>query len=309
MGETTKRIISGFFLGFVALAALSLDHFHWVFLLLMVLIFGLMGLTEYYRLTDKGIEGRAIRLPGYIFSVLIILGFYAQYLQIQANRGHVLPAWLERGASLLYPGESLALALLMLLLVVSAVVQLLARPLDGAVYSLAVTVFGPVYTVVSISYGILLHSLPQGVFYTVLFIVIPISCDTGAYFAGRWFGRHNAGLKVSPRKTYEGYVGGVVFTVIVAVAYLLGWQSYAPEHLRGIAIGAVEMGILAFLLSFVSIFGDLAESALKRDSRVKDSSSTIPGHGGMLDLADAIYFSLPLGYLYLTIRAWAGFPL
>ncbi|MBX7057451.1 MAG: phosphatidate cytidylyltransferase [Leptospirales bacterium] len=309
MGETAKRILSGLALGALALAALGLDTYHWVFLLALIMLFGLLGLTEYYRLTDRGMDGRPLRFAGYFFSVLIILGAYAQFLQTQLSAGHLAPNWLLAAAGFLYPGQSLTPLFLVLMLVCAMVGQLLLRPLDGTVYSVAVTVFGPLYTVVSVSFGLLLYALPQGMFYTVLFIVIPISCDTGAYFAGRWFGRHNAGLKVSPRKTYEGYVGGVIFTVVVALGFTMAWRNLAPAPLQSIAIGSIEMGVMAFFFSFLAIFGDLAESALKRDSRVKDSASTIPGHGGVLDLADAIFFCLPAGYLYLTLRVWAGFAL
>lgn len=146
-------------------------------------------------------------------------------------------------------------------------------------------------------------------FYLVLFALIPIASDSGAYFAGRWFGRHNAGFKVSPKKTYEGYVGGVIFAMIMGNAFLWGWQKYAwVDTGKDIPIGHLEMSVLALFMAFLAIFGDLAESAFKRDAKIKDSAATIPGHGGILDLADAMFFCFPAGFYYLTLRELAGFP-
>lgn len=152
-----------------------------------------------------------------------------------------------------------------------------------------------------------MYALEDGLFWLVLFLVLPIASDSGAYFAGKWFGRHNAGLKVSPHKTYEGYVGGIVLTVLVGIGLLLGWQEWGPAGQRDVSIPLLEMGFLSLIIAFISIAGDLIESAIKRDARIKDSASTIPGHGGILDLADAMYFSLPIGFYYLLIRSQLGF--
>jgi phosphatidate cytidylyltransferase len=310
MNETAKRIISGLILGALACGALYTDFFNWILLFALLFLFSQMGLYEFYHLTDRGIDGRPFRKLGAFFGGLIVVGYYAQFLAMKSAQGYApdgFAAWL---IAWFYPNaNNLAPTLLFLFLIFASVLQILTRPLDGTIYNLAVSVGGIVYTTLGVCHGMLLMGLDHGVFYLVLFAVLPISTDTGAYFAGRWFGRHNAGLKVSPKKTYEGYAGGIVTAVLIGVGFLYGWNAYAPGAVAGVPMHPVEIAIVAFVIAFVSIFGDLAESAFKRDAKIKDSASTIPGHGGMLDLADAIYFSLPVGYFYLTYKAMLGFGL
>jgi phosphatidate cytidylyltransferase len=308
MNETAKRILSGITIGALACGALYSDWFNWVLLFVLLFLFSQMGLYEFYHLTDRGIDGRPFRKLGAFFAGLIVIGYYAQFLAMKSAQGHGLDEFASWLVAWFYPnGDNLAPTLLFLFLICASVLQILSRPLDGTIYSLAVSVGGIVYTTLGVCHGMLLMGFDHGLFYLVLFAVLPISTDTGAYFAGRWFGRHNAGLKVSPKKTYEGYAGGIVTAVLVGVGFLYGWNAYAPTSLAGVPMHPLEAAILSLVIAFVSIFGDLAESALKRDAKIKDSASTIPGHGGMLDLADAIYFSLPIGYFYLTYKAMLGF--
>ncbi len=127
--------------------------------------------------------------------------------------------------------------------------------------------------------------------YTVLSVFASIwCCDSAAYFAGRSLGRHKLFERVSPKKTWEGAVAGLV----AAVAAFLVCRSVALPYLS--AGSAVVCGAI------VGVFGqlgDLAESLLKRDAGVKDSSGLIPGHGGVLDRFDSIMFVSPLIYFYL----------
>jgi phosphatidate cytidylyltransferase len=125
-----------------------------------------------------------------------------------------------------------------------------------------------------------------------LFIVIWM-LDTGAYAVGRRFGSHSLAAMVSPKKTLEGAIGGVVTGILTAVicryAFLEGFMSVG------------EAVILGLLISIIAQFSDLAESLLKRDAGVKDSANLLPGHGGMLDRFDSFLFTAPLLYYYLTI--------
>jgi phosphatidate cytidylyltransferase len=310
MSETIKRLFSGLAIGAFACGALYFDTFNWILLFCLLLLFSQMGLYEFYHLTDRGIEGRPFRRLGALFATLIVLAYYAQYLSMKATQGYEPDAFFQGFIDWFHPnGTNITPTLLFGFFVFACIVQILTRPLDGTIYNLAVSVAGIVYTTVGVCHGMLLMGMPHGAFYLVLFAVLPVATDTGAYFAGRWFGRHNAGLKVSPKKTYEGYVGGIFFAMAVSCAFLWGWQQWAAPHLRAIPMGYVEMAIVAFGTALLAIFGDLAESALKRDAKIKDSASTIPGHGGMLDLADAIYFCLPAGYFYLNIKSMLGFGL
>ncbi len=310
MNETAKRILSGLTLAAFASFALYTEAFHWILLFVLLLVFSWMGLYEFFHLTDRGIEGGGFRRLGYLFCGLIVLAYYAQFLSMKQSLGYEPGPTVSTFIKWFYPNENnLAPTLLFFYVIAASISQIVTRPLDGTIYNLSVSIFGLVYSTLGLVHGMLLMALPHGVFYLVLFILLPVATDTGAYFAGRWFGRHNAGLKVSPKKTYEGYAGGLIFAVLAANGFLWGWREYAFEGFREIPLHYLELSCVALGVALLSIFGDLAESALKRDAKIKDSASTIPGHGGMLDLADAIFFSLPVGYFYLSLRLMLGYAL
>jgi phosphatidate cytidylyltransferase len=127
--------------------------------------------------------------------------------------------------------------------------------------------------------------------FTVLSIFATIwACDSSAYFAGRAFGRHKLFPRVSPNKTWEGAVAGCVAAVLV---FMLLQRLFLPYlALRDAMICGIIIGVFGQI-------GDLAESLLKRDAGVKDSSTLIPGHGGVLDRFDSLLFVAPLLFFYL----------
>jgi phosphatidate cytidylyltransferase len=145
----------------------------------------------------------------------------------------------------------------------------------------------------------LLDSLDRFGAYTVFGILATIwICDSAAYYAGRAFGKHKLFERVSPKKTWEGSIAGAIFAVITMIAL----QHWVLKYLLigdAIAIGLI-VGIFGQL-------GDLAESHLKRDAGIKDSSFFIPGHGGVFDRFDSLLFVAPLVYLYINfIVLWRG---
>jgi phosphatidate cytidylyltransferase len=117
-----------------------------------------------------------------------------------------------------------------------------------------------------------------------------IASDTGQYYTGRLFGRRPLAPAVSPKKTIEGAVGGFVFGTLVMAVLGGWWLPVAPLPVRA-ALGAAVVAL--------GIAGDLFESMLKRSAGVKDSSSLIPGHGGVLDRIDALLFAAPVYYIVL----------
>ena len=124
----------------------------------------------------------------------------------------------------------------------------------------------------------------------MLFILI-WSSDSFAYFTGKFFGKHKMAPKISPKKTWEGFAGGVFFTLILGFFV----EKYFPE-LRGNWI------IVGFLVSVFAPLGDLVESQLKRSFGVKDSGNIIPGHGGVLDRLDSFIICAPVVYLYFILE-------
>lgn len=125
----------------------------------------------------------------------------------------------------------------------------------------------------------------------VLFLFILIwSSDTFAYLTGKFFGKHKMAPTISPKKTWEGYVGGVVLTLVLS--YFI--EQYHSD-LRG------NWMIVGFLVAAFAPLGDLVESQLKRNFGVKDSGNIIPGHGGVLDRLDSFLICVPVVYLYFIL--------
>lgn len=126
----------------------------------------------------------------------------------------------------------------------------------------------------------------------VFFLFVLIwSSDTFAYLVGKFFGKHKMAPKISPKKTWEGYAGGVVLTLVLS--YFI--QTYQPD-LRG------NWMVVGFLVAAFAPLGDLVESQLKRTFAVKDSGNIIPGHGGVLDRLDSFLICVPVVYLYFILE-------
>lgn len=147
------------------------------------------------------------------------------------------------------------------------------------------------YAVVLLSHLYMLRQLPGGLELTFLTIFLVWATDTGAYLIGRQFGRHLLAPQVSPKKTVEGSLGGLVLSIVVALVFwrLVGETSW------------FKYLVLAIIVGVSGQIGDLFESALKRSAGVKDSGNLIPGHGGILDRFDSLIFAIPLVYYGVTL--------
>ncbi len=128
-----------------------------------------------------------------------------------------------------------------------------------------------------------------------IFLLIWVS-DSFAYITGSLFGRHKLFSRVSPKKTVEGALGGLVFAL--ATAYLLA--KYEP------IVSPIHWVVLAAIIVIAGSMGDLVESKMKRAAGVKDSGAILPGHGGMLDRLDSLVFAAPFAYLTLNIFAYVS---
>lgn len=190
-------------------------------------------------------------------------------------------------------------AVVMLALVALAIWQ---RGVDGRpLAAVAITVFGVLYTggTLSFAYGLRYHrwtvDAAAGTALLLFPVVLTWASDIGAYFVGRAIGRRKLIASVSPGKTVEGAVGGLVATVLVAWLYV-ALVLRPVAHLSLTPLAFVLVGVA---ISVAAQLGDLAESLFKREAGVKDSSRLIPGHGGVLDRIDSLLFVLPVAYLLL----------
>ena len=152
--------------------------------------------------------------------------------------------------------------------------------------------FGVFYVAVMLSYIYQTRMLPQGAYTVWLIFLCSWGCDTCAYCVGMLIGKHKMTPKLSPKKSWEGFFGGVV--AAVAVGALMGlWQDASPVLWAGAGL----------VISVSGVYGDLVESMLKRSVNLKDSGHIIPGHGGLLDRFDALLLAVPFAFVYLVIFA------
>ncbi|HEU4584810.1 MAG TPA: phosphatidate cytidylyltransferase, partial [Gemmatimonadaceae bacterium] len=172
------------------------------------------------------------------------------------------------------------------------------RP-TGAV---ATTLFGAAYTggKLSFAYGLRYHNYAVGAAAGTALVLYPLvltwTSDTAAYFVGRALGKRKLIPSVSPGKTVAGAVGALVASVVVSWLY----ARYVLPHFGRLSMLGWQAVWFGIVLSVAVQIGDLAESLIKRDGKVKDSSHIIPGHGGMLDRIDSLLFAIPVAYLVFT---------
>lgn len=233
-----------------------------------------LGLREFYAM----MRGRGIA-PFGVFGILVAFALLWSCYQPWA----------------LQPGMLAAFAVLVLL-----VLGLFRPERPNLGESAGVTALGVLYVGWLSAHLVLLRELPwaagveyaEGGRYVLLAFFITWSCDTGAFAIGTRWGRHRPWAKISPRKSLEGALGGFALAVIAA---LVARAWFAPFlTLRD----ALVLGILVGIFAQV---GDFAESLLKRHSRHDESSDLIPGHGGVLDRFDSLYFAAPIIYYYLRV--------
>ncbi|EMY76598.1 phosphatidate cytidylyltransferase [Leptospira weilii serovar Ranarum str. ICFT] len=302
MGETSKRLASAAVLLVLYLFMIFYADFYYLQTYLILILAGIVGIKEFYNLSDRGEDGRPFRGTGTFFMFLIVSFYYFRFIGAQSKFDPPL-FFLLNIKYFIPPFDPVPVAFL-LLLIVTFTLQITKRPLDGAIFSVSSTFLGVFYIAVPLGHLILLLGMGQGIYYVVLVSVVTFITDAGAYFGGRWFGRHPAGLAISPKKTWEGYGTGIVTAIAAVFIFNTIWESSTGTSA---AVRGLEVFLISAILSLVSVIGDLLESAMKRDAKIKDSGSLIPGHGGILDLADALLITIPVLYYYLQIKGNLGF--
>ena len=150
--------------------------------------------------------------------------------------------------------------------------------------------FGVVYVAVMLSFIYLTRNLPDGKFLVWLIFLCSWGCDTCAYCVGMLIGKHKMAPVLSPKKSIEGAVGGVVGAALLGVIYAAATQGKMAEYALICAVGAL-----------ISMVGDLAASAIKRNQNIKDYGKLIPGHGGILDRFDSVIITAPVIYYLAKI--------
>lgn len=247
-----------------------------------------------------------IRLGGLAFAaVLAVVAALAgrEYAAMARRKGARPDAWIIMAGSIAFILAALKGAevfdgyIIATLIMLAFSVQVLAKATENAVANTAATVAGALYIGWTLSRLVLVRAHEMGFGLTLFIVLTTWVNDIACYFVGTAFGRHKLMKRVSPGKTIEGSIGGLVVTVLFAWAMTLvgdgtGWFETVPR---------LHAAALGLAISILGQLGDLAESALKRDVGIKDSGDLLPGHGGMLDRFDAIFFTAGLFYIYVGL--------
>ncbi len=250
-------------------------------LALMLSLVAGIGAWELYRIARAG-NVRPLAIPGIALAAAVPLLTWAAHENLFAP-----------------PLSFLALVVLAL-----AAASVWARGVDGRpLASVAVTIFGVVYTgaMLSFGYAIRYHSYAgygraPGTALVLMPLLLTWASDIGAYAVGRAMGKRKLIAAVSPGKTVEGAIGAIVVTVIVCALL----ERFALRPVAQLGLRPASVVLFGVVTSVAAQLGDLVESLFKREAGVKDSSRIIPGHGGVLDRFDSLFFVLPIAYVLLS---------
>lgn len=249
---------------------------------LLVLTGVMVGLYEFYRMfKNSGYHPQTF--VGMFVGALVVIGFYI---------GAVSDRSVAEIAYVFSPDVMVALAF-----VVALLFRLFSeRDSNGAMVDVALTFTGVIYVAWLSAYVVLLRAWSAGgtdgrhlIFFLFL---VTWATDSGAYYIGTSFGRHKLYRKISPKKSVEGAIGGLIFSIVMAAA--CKYWFYHSLHLH-------DAVVLGSILGVVGQVGDLAESMIKRSARIKDSGGIFPGHGGYLDRVDSMLLNAPALYYYTMV--------
>lgn len=203
-------------------------------------------------------------------------------------RGQLLPGLPEAGS----PWAPIAMVFIGVLIISFLNEMAKYREPGSAIPRLALAIFAIAYIGWLGSCFARLRWLDHGAILLALTIFVPKCGDIGAFFTGTFLGRNRMTPILSPKKTWEGFAGGMAASMLAAVGL-----SFAAPVFRGGFGEAIAFGIVVGL---AGVLGDLAESLIKRDGQTKDASSSIPGFGGVLDVIDSVLFAAPVAYLWFA---------
>ena len=289
-----QRIVSGIILGVAAVLSATLlpSPAGWI----VILMLGLLAQYEFYGMI------RSMGIPVFRW---LGLGCGAVVISTTFWTIGTTPDQLLQG----YLAENLILAGIVIFLFVWQAFQ---KDYQQPVLAVAITLLGVLYGPYLLNYltrlafhwheGTRLDPVGRTGQLLILYLIAVVKAsDIGAYFTGRFLGRHKLIPRLSPNKTWEGLAGGIVFSLLVSLVFW--WRS--EGHLGVVSLRIWDAVALGLLLAVSGVIGDLVESMIKRNAAIKDSGSLIPGMGGVLDVLDSLLFGAPVLYAYavLVLRA------
>lgn len=271
-----SRIFSTFLLWSVVLG--SFYFFGNIAAVALLTLLSALTLYEFYGMLEK-MGLRPFRWMG--ISVSLLMTTIPYYLTVHLEASEI--------------GQSIPTGLLVLTLLIACGRALGERDTTNRVETIAATAIGVLYIPFMLQFlvGILMRDLDSGGNLALCLWVVAVSkfCDVGALLSGLAFGRHKMAPSISPKKTWEGAVGGVLISSGVGAAIAHFAEPYLPPDLTPLIAA-----LIAAPLAIVTIVSDLIESAVKRRADTKDTGSLIPGIGGAFDLTDSLILTAPVAY-------------
>jgi phosphatidate cytidylyltransferase len=279
-----RRLLSTTVLWTVVISALFSSNkilSDYFFIAIMTLL-AWLGLREFYTMAQKT---KLICFPawGLVCGTLLMVG---TFLHLQGKLGiHGTPARVN----------DFETTLLIVFVLGMCVRQFLRHEMAQGIAAISTTLFGLMYVPWLLNFIQKINFFPgvEGTWYVLYFILVTKASDVGAYVLGSLIGKHKMIPRVSPGKTWEGFVGALLMSTGVSALFAF----LAGSHLVGMKM--MHAVVLGLVLGAAAVIGDLIESIFKREAGVKDSGGFFPGIGGILDLLDSLLFNAPLMYLYL----------
>ncbi|MBC7862324.1 MAG: phosphatidate cytidylyltransferase [Bacteroidia bacterium] len=249
----------------------------------LLFIICLLGLVEFYNLS-RLYEIHPQKIFGVITGLFVFLYFLIRNFTTSKIFSDSFPA-------------------ILLLLISSIYIIELFRKKEKPFLNISVTVFGIIYVAIPFSFLIEIGHFKYTYEYRIILgILCLIWCnDTFAYVTGSLFGKHKLMPRISPGKTWEGFIGGGIFTLIFAFFMDSLLVLVDPNHYEVRGIGKIDWIIFAAVIFVIGTIGDLIESMFKRSIGVKDSGKLMAGHGGVLDRFDSLFLAVPFIYCYLFL--------
>lgn len=266
MSNLVQRTITGVIFLVVVIGAILLGKISFLILFELIII---GAMYEFYTLAEK--KGlKPLRIYGIIIGTMIFVAnyFYANNI------------------------IDVKIFLIIIPLILSVFIIELYKKSENVFVNIGFTVLGILYIAIPFSFANYIV-FSEGIAYNfhllLGFFFLTWAFDTLAYVFGVSFGKHRLFERISPKKSWEGFIGGMISSL--GIAYVI--SIFFKE------LSFAQWAVLSVIISIFGTYGDLVESSLKRNIDEKDSGSLLPGHGGVLDRFDAVFFTLPLFYLYL----------
>ena len=279
-----RRLTSALVLWTIVLTALFFGNrlvSNYVFLVIIMFL-AASGLAEFYGLVEtRGLA--CFKCWGILGGLLLIIGTFLNLTGKLGTSGS--PARVN----------DFETSFLILFVLGLCLRQFFSRSNTAGILAISTTLFGLMYVPWLLNFIQKINFFPgvDGHYYLLYFVLITKFSDTGAYSVGSLIGKHKMIPRISPGKTWEGFAGAILFSMLASLIFV----HFLGHKMRG--MNMTHAMVLGLILGLCAVIGNLIESLFKREAGIKDSGNFFPGIGGILDLLDSLLFNAPIMYLYL----------